>query len=650
MEDLEVSTPLEEGDYDDSDSEDAGDETAMEIAESLEARDTPNNNDKNGVEGLSHSQSEPSDYSMFFNPPNLRTVRQRMFDVEDPIEITQTEFDHYFPFVDNVWSKNRTSQANPNGDVATDWYWCRLRKAPSWRPSEPRPTPEGKKSRKKRPREERTCPMSMKVVRRDGMVPTYTILRGVAKEVKHSHDLDYMDNTKRNRGIMNIARREAEKGFLPSSVFAKMWEEPEKMIDAGGKFMKVSDVRNTQYHWRLEHPDVTLRAHEGYQYKNGTSLASHVPGKRGPGRPPGPRTPGPKPQSFRSSQTASNAPPLQPTPSYPFPLPSNTLRYPPHARDFLESYLPSSETTVNSPHVTLTYASSLDARISLAPGLQTVLSGPESKAMTHYLRSRHEAIMIGVRTALADDPALNCRLEGAGGYGGFGWSWQPRPIIIDPRARLQVRPELRLLKTAAEGKGKAPWIVVSSSARLPPNAVSYLKGLGGEYLMVHSPSFQFDWTSVFRILASEGIKSVMVEGGGVVLSQLLKAEHSNLVNSVIITIAPTFLGNAGVNVSPTPKVEGTTPVQMRLQDIKWQPMGAEDVILCGKMKQEPQAPPLVEGIENYAAKAPDQEKGQQQQPPLPDGPPVADGVPPQASPPMPNGYTPASETPEGVDG
>ncbi|KAL9105526.1 MAG: hypothetical protein Q9227_009323 [Pyrenula ochraceoflavens] len=644
MEEMDASTPGNEAEYSDSGSDDAGDETAMEIAESMKPHERRAAGDADEANG-GHDE-DVEDYSVFSNPQNLGSIRQRMFDVEDPIEITQNEFEAYFPFVDNVWSKNRTSQANPNSDVATDWYWCRLRKAPSWRPSEPRPTPEGKKPRKKRAREERTCPMSMKVVRRDGVIPTYTILRGVAKEIKHSHDLDYMDSTKRNRGIMNTARQEAQKGYLPSSVYAKMWEEPEKMHDAGGKFMKVSDVRNVQYHWRLEHPNVILRAHQGYQYKNGASIVPNAPGKRGPGRPTGPRQPNSKSSQTPGSSGPSQAmqPPLLPTPT--FNLPANTLRYPPHARDFLESYLPSAESTQDSPHVTLTYASSLDARISLAPGLQTALSGPESKAMTHYLRSRHDAIMIGVRTALADDPALNCRLEGAGGYGGFGWSWQPRPIIIDPHARLQIRPELRLLQTAAEGKGKAPWIVVSSSAHISPPSVSYLKGLGGEYLMVHSPSFQFDWTSVFRILASEGIKSVMVEGGGAILSQLLKADEANLVNSVIITVTPTFLGNAGVNVSPTPRIEENKPVQMRLKEIKWQPMGAEDVILCGKMKHEPSAPALIEGIEAFAQDGDQSSSQQQSQQPTQEGK-TSPHQQPAPPPPAVNGYTPATQTPDG---
>src|SRR5947207_2217592 len=92
----------------------------------------------------------------------------------------------------------------------------------------------------------------------------------------------------------------------------------------------------------------------------------------------------------------------------------SALTFPYNLRSPLNSYLTrqsSSLTPTAKPHVTLTYAASLDSSISLSPGTQTHLSGHLSKAMTHYLRSRHSAILIGVGTAAVDDPGLNCRLD-----------------------------------------------------------------------------------------------------------------------------------------------------------------------------------------------------------------------------------------------
>jgi len=102
------------------------------------------------------------------------------------------------------------------------------------------------------------------------------------------------------------------------------------------------------------------------------------------------------------------------------------------------------------PFVTLTFAMSLDSSLAMTPGQPLALSGPESKAMTHYLRSRHDAICVGVGTAIADDPGLNCRLAGA------TQADQPRPFVIDPRARWRPHPDSRVLQAARAGLGLAP--------------------------------------------------------------------------------------------------------------------------------------------------------------------------------------------------
>jgi 2,5-diamino-6-(ribosylamino)-4(3H)-pyrimidinone 5'-phosphate reductase len=528
---------------------------------------------------------QPTTYSLFSNPPSLGLMRQRLFDVEDKIELSPSDFEEYFPYVDNVWRKCRTGEPQKDKNTLTEWYWCRLRKSSNYKPHVPKPTPEGKKGRKKRVREELTCGMSMKVIHQDGVVKSCTIIRGVSAGMKHTHNLDYMDQLKRNAGIMEVARKEAVRGFLPASIYSKMCEEQDNMNEAGGKFMKVSDVRNVQYQWRQDNPNVVLKAHTGY-----------TPSRGGP-RQKVAASPRPVPQNI-----------VQESAIKPQTLPVGTLQYPQESRGFLETYLPDPtlSSTRTTPHITLTYASSLDSRIALMPGVQTAISGPETKAMTHYLRCRHDAILIGVRTAIADDPSLNCRLAGAGGYGGIGWSHQPRPIIIDPHARLQIRPEMKMLKIVSEGRARAPWIVVAPGAMLHPAGVSILKAHGGEYLMINDfqQGLSLNWEGLFQILFKEGIKSIMIEGGGIVLSELLKLQYAHLIDSVIVTIAPTYLGKTGVLVSPDPTYdEQGQPLASRLKQVRWQPMGEEDVVLCGKVKVErPQSHGngILQGIEEFS--------------------------------------------------
>lgn len=568
---------------------------------------------------------EDTSYSVFSNPPDLAQMRQRLFDLEEPIELAVADFDAYFPFVDNIWRKLRAGEAQPEGNVRTDYYACRLRRGANQKPHVPRPTPEGKQTRKKRARDDKTCSMTMKVVYNAGPVESCTVTRAVDKFQKHSHDLDYIDSTKRNSGIMDTARREATKGFLPASIFWKMWEEPDKMIAAGGKFMKVSDVRNVQYAWRQTNQQAVLKAHRGF---NQTRAPRH--------RPPTPPQPFPPPMQagvFGRLEPVKQPPAL--TPDRPS-VSLDTLQYPQHARAFLEPYLPDPKLNAvrTRPHVTLTWASSLDSRLTQVPGVQVAISGPETKAMTHYLRSRHEAVVIGVATAIADDPALNCRLANPTGYGGLPVEQQPRPIIIDPHARLHIRPEMKILRTAAEGRGKAPWVVVAPGAMLHPLAVSTLKAHGGEYLMIndyHPQAGGLNWAGIFNVLFREGIKSVMVEGGGIVLSELLRLRHAYMIDSVVMTIAPTFFGKAGVAVSPDPTFDAAgRPIATRLRNVRWQPMGDSDVVLCGHMAFDRPTNGILPGIEEFSRTA-TETPTQQAKPQVPRSQALAQG-PPKASP------------------
>lgn len=70
----------------------------------------------------------------------------------------------------------------------------------------------------------------------------------------------------------------------------------------------------------------------------------------------------------------------------------DALHFPPTSSNLIDPYIPKptlqqDAALLRKPDVTLTFATSLDSQLSLAPGVQTALSGPESKAMTHYLRS-----------------------------------------------------------------------------------------------------------------------------------------------------------------------------------------------------------------------------------------------------------------------
>lgn len=275
----------------------------------------------------------------------------------------------------------------------------------------------------------------------------------------------------------------------------------------------------------------------------------------------------------------------------------DTLTFHPQTACFLAPYLPAvfptSSTTHPYPFTTLTYAASLDSHLSLSPGAQTYLSGPLSKSLTHYLRSRHSAILIGVSTAVADDPGLNSRLRGVDLEG------QPRPIIIDPDFRWEFTRDSRVLKTAREGNGKAPYIIVNASntAAVDEDRLRWLAEAGGRvFWMPELPSepgprsssssrSRWGWDQILGFIKSEcKVDSLMIEGGGVVINSLLSSpENLKLINSVVITIAPVYLGQGGVNVSPAAQTGelGQRVSAVKFKEVQWNVLG-NDVVMVAR--------------------------------------------------------------------
>jgi 2,5-diamino-6-(ribosylamino)-4(3H)-pyrimidinone 5'-phosphate reductase len=263
----------------------------------------------------------------------------------------------------------------------------------------------------------------------------------------------------------------------------------------------------------------------------------------------------------------------------------DTLTFAQCEAERLEPYLSPSHASGSRllPYVTLTFATSLDSAIALAPGTRTVLSGPQSKTMTHYLRSRHDAICVGVGTAIADDPGLNCRLRGVDA------ARQPRPIVIDPRLRWQFSDQSKVLQLAKAGRGLAPFIFTLQS-KPPESQRALLEEHGGKYIVLphdNSGRRRFQWQEVLRAVHAEGLHSIMIEGGGEIINSLLEPQSEDLIDSVILTIAPTWLGQGGVVVSPARRLDSQrNPIPAaRLSDTTWIPLG-EDVVLCGKLARQ----------------------------------------------------------------
>ena len=171
------------------------------------------------------------------------------------------------------------------------------------------------------------------------------------------------------------------------------------------------------------------------------------------------------------------------------------------------------------PWVTLSYAQSLDGSIAARRGSSMVLSGPASLKITHQLRARHQAILIGIGTLLADDPRLNVRLVPG---------VNPQPVILDNQLRFPL--DARIL----QGQ-KTPWVMTSRQASFEREYALQLAGV-----RVFRPTTEeVNIGTMLSMLGREGIRSVMVEGGARVITSFL---HAQKVDLTVLTIAPLLVG------------------------------------------------------------------------------------------------------------
>lgn len=232
---------------------------------------------------------------------------------------------------------------------------------------------------------------------------------------------------------------------------------------------------------------------------------------------------------------------------------------------FLQPYLPDSTKFDDKPYITLTYAQSLDSRISKGNGLKTIISHDETKTMTHYLRFVHDSILVGSGTVLTDNPGLNCRWYPEGASPKDLAEISPRPIILDISCKWSFEGS-KIQELYNKNEGKSPIIVV---AHLPEKVES-----GVEYLVINTNSDgMVDWKILFQRLRDDyGLKSIMVEGGAIVINSLLK--RPDLIKSLIITVGTIFLGSQGVEVSPVSEVG--------LKDVSWW-NGTRDSVMCARL-------------------------------------------------------------------
>jgi diaminohydroxyphosphoribosylaminopyrimidine deaminase/5-amino-6-(5-phosphoribosylamino)uracil reductase len=209
------------------------------------------------------------------------------------------------------------------------------------------------------------------------------------------------------------------------------------------------------------------------------------------------------------------------------------------------------------PQIALKLAISADGKVGAAGRKPVAITGPETRDRVHLMRAQSDAVMIGIGTALADDPLLTCRLPGMAAL-------SPVRIVLDSGLRLPLGS--RLVRSAHE----APvWVVAGAQASR--EAENALTGHGVTVLRVPGPVGPRDLAAVLKLLAARGVTRLMVEGGPILAAALVAAD---LIDEAVLYLSPTVVGAGGIDALEGMPLAALTE-SPRLKRVVNEPVGAD---------------------------------------------------------------------------
>jgi riboflavin-specific deaminase-like protein len=181
---------------------------------------------------------------------------------------------------------------------------------------------------------------------------------------------------------------------------------------------------------------------------------------------------------------------------------------------------------------------SIDARIATASGHSHYINGAAGLAHLHRLRALVDAVVIGVGTAIADDPQLTVRRVAGP---------SPARVILDPNGRLP--PTARVL--AADGIRR---LVVTMARRDLPSGI--------EVLPLPATDGRIAPATILAALAERGLRRILVEGGADTVSRFLAAR---CLDRLHIVVAPIIIGSgpSSLTLAPIERVGEAVPAPMR---------------------------------------------------------------------------------------
>jgi len=202
--------------------------------------------------------------------------------------------------------------------------------------------------------------------------------------------------------------------------------------------------------------------------------------------------------------------------------------------------------TTGLPYVTLKWAQTLDGFIATRTGNSQWITGPAARRIVHRQRAASDAVMVGIGTALADDPQLNVR--------GLPAPRELAAVVVDPHLRLPVSSAL------ARAAATRPVVLLCHEAAAATAAATPLRDRGVQLVALPSTD---DGSIDLRaglawLVEHRAATNVLVEGGQGVISRLVS---QGLADRALVFVAPRMLGDDGARQAlrrgPIPSMQAT---------------------------------------------------------------------------------------------
>lgn len=218
-----------------------------------------------------------------------------------------------------------------------------------------------------------------------------------------------------------------------------------------------------------------------------------------------------------------------------------------------------------TPFVAMKYAMTMDGKIACHTGDSKWVTGETARAHVQKLRNHYRGIMVGIGTVLADDPSLNCRMEGGR---------NPIRIVVDSHLRIPM--DSKLVKTAKN----QPLIVACLEGQ--KEKADMLEQKGVTVAVMPQQDGHVSLPALMTYLGEEGIDGILLEGGGRLNESALEA---GIVGKVFCYLAPKIFGGEDARTPVEGQGKSLAAEAWRFERTGLETLG-EDLLITCKLKDQ----------------------------------------------------------------